>query len=329
MTTRAALNGIHHVTAVTADAAGNHDFYTRVLGMRLVKKTVNQDDTTAYHLFYADAVGTPGSDLTFFDWPAPPEQRGSNAITRVALRVTSGLAYWTDRLEQHGVDHGAIREVDGWATVDFEDPEGQRLRLVEDASGDSHPHTASPVPIANQIRGLAQAELSVTHPDRTARFLTDILGMTERRSFTDAGRTVQVFAIGTGSGSAGELHLREDATGHARQGAGGVHHVAFRIDDDAYDAWVAHYAAHAVRSSGPVDRFYFRSLYAREPNGILIELATDGPGFHADEPIERLGERLSLPPFLEAQRQQIERRLKPIGAPFQTPPKAAPPDTAT
>ncbi len=304
------LKGIHHVTAITADARQNHDFYTGVLGMRLVKKTVNQDDVGAYHLFYADGQGTPGSDLTFFDWPANPERRGSNAVTRTALRVAGehSLQFWADRL---GRRH-AIRDIDGRKILDFEDPEGQRLRLVEDATGTAHPYSASSVPEPHQIRGLGTTELSVADPTRTIPFLEQVMGLVALRQFTDAGETVHVFGAEGAAGAAAELHLRHRPGASARQGAGGVHHVAFRIDDGAYDAWVAHYRALGIRSSGPIDRFYFRSLYAREPSGILIEIATDGPGFDADEPIETMGQRLALPPFLEGRRAEIERGLKPL-----------------
>ncbi len=306
-----ALRGVHHVTAITADAAANHAFYTGVLGMRLVKKTVNQDDTSAYHLFYADGRGTPGSDLTFFDWPAAPASRGSGAVSRTAFRVAGALAFWADRLAAHGISSVAC-DVDGRAALDFDDPEGQRLRLVDDGEGAAHPYDASPVAAPEQIRGLGPVELGVADPEQTASFLTGVLGMAELRGFGDAGRTVQVFAAVGGAGSGAEIHLRAGAGPRARPGAGAVHHVAFRIADDAYDAWVEHYRALGVASSGPVDRFYFRSLYTREPGGILIEIATDGPGFEVDEPIETMGRSLALPPFLEARRVEIERGLKPL-----------------
>ena len=331
MTAPPALKGIHHVTAVTAEASGNHDFYTRVLGMRLVKKTVNQDDTSAYHLFYADGVGSPGSDLTFFDWPIALEARGTDAVTRTSLRVAGPdtLAFWADRLGAHGAHPSPARRLDDRTIIDFEDPEGQRLRFVEDSSGQTSPFDASPIATAHQIRGLGPPELSVADPAATIPFLERVLGLAERRCFTEAGETIHVFAAEGGTGTAAELHLRHRPGAVTRPGAGGVHHIAFRIADDAYDGWIEHYRALGVRSSGPVDRFYFRSLYAREPNGILIEIATDGPGFHADEPIATLGQRLSLPPILEAQRAQIEGKLRKIEAPPQTPPKAAPLATIT
>ncbi len=312
------LHGIHHLTAVSADARGNHDFYTRTLGMRLVKKTVNQDDVSAYHLFYADGVASPGTDLTFFDWPAERERRGTNAIVRTALRVAgkAALEYWLERFDAADVTHGPIQEVDGRLQLEFEDPEGQRLALVDDGgTGPSHPWSRSPVPDAFQIRGLGPITLSVPDLAPSDRFLTEVMAMRRGRSFAapDAqGVTVQVYEMGPG-GPAAELHVREEpGLPRARQGAGAVHHVAFRVGDDEYAAWVARLERLRIASSGPVDRFYFRSLYTREPNGILYEIATDGPGFAMDEPLEALGERLSLPPFLEPQRSAIERNLKPL-----------------
>jgi glyoxalase family protein len=312
------LHGIHHLTAVSADARGNHDFYTRILGMRLVKKTVNQDDVSAYHLFYADGVASPGTDLTFFDWPVERERRGTNSIVRTALRVAgrAALEYWLERLDGAAVPHGPIQEVDGRLQLEFEDPEGQRLALVDDGgTGPSHPWSRSPVPEAFQIRGLGPITLSVPDLAPSDRFLTEVMAMRRGRNYAapDApGVTVQVYDMGAG-GPAAELHVREEpGLSRAQQGAGAVHHVAFRVADDEYAAWVARLERLRIASSGPVDRFYFRSLYTREPNGILYEIATDGPGFAMDEPLEALGERLSLPPFLEPQRSAIERNLKPL-----------------
>jgi glyoxalase family protein len=312
------LHGIHHLTAVSADARGNHDFYTRVLGMRLVKKTVNQDDVSAYHLFYADALGSPGTDLTFFDWPVGRERRGTRSIVRTALRVAGqeALDNWARRLDEAGVRRGPVREVDGRRQLDFEDPEGQRLALVDDGgAGPSHPWDRSPVPEIYQIRGLGPITVSVPGLAPSDRFLTEVMAMRQVRSYAapDApGVTVQVYAMGEG-GPAAELHVRvEPALPPAQPGAGGVHHVAFRVRDEEYGDWVERLRRLRIPSSGPVDRFWFRSLYTREPNGILYEIATDGPGFATDEPIEALGERLVLPPFLEGRRAEIERGLKPI-----------------
>lgn len=312
------LHGIHHLTAVTANARGNHDFYTRVLGMRLVKKTVNQDDVSAYHLFYADGLASPGTDLTFFDWPVGPERRGTGAVVRTALRVAGAgvLEEWAARLDAAGIAHSPVREVGGRLQLDFEDPEGQRLALVDDGgAGPSHPWARSPVPEALQVRGLGPITVSVPNLAPSGAFLTDVMAMRQARRFAAADApdvTVHVYEMG-GGGPDAELHVRvEPGLPPARQGAGGVHHVAFRIPDAAYEGWTDRLQRLGVRSSGPVDRFYFRSLYVREPNGILYEIATDGPGFATDEPMETLGESLSLPPFLEARRTAIERGLKPL-----------------
>jgi len=310
------LTGIHHLTAVTANASGNHDFYTRLLGMRLVKKTVNQDDVSAYHLFYADGQATPGTDLTFFDWPVDRERRGTNSIVRTALRVNgaAALAYWDTRLTELDIPHGPVHEADGRQQIAFEDPEGQRLAMIDDGgAGPAHPWATSPVPPEHQIRGLGPITISVPKLAPSGRFLTDVLAMRAVRIYqAPDDAEVHVYAMGDG-GPAAELHVRIDPQLiTAQPGAGSVHHVAFRIPDADYDAWVDRYNRLGVRSSGPVDRFYFRSLYAREPGGILYEIATDGPGFATDEPMETLGERLALPPFLEAQRAAIERNLKPL-----------------
>jgi glyoxalase family protein len=310
------LTGIHHLTAVTANASGNHRFYTETLGMRLVKKTVNQDDTSAYHLFYADALASPGSDLTFFDWPVGRERRGTHSIVGTGLRVAgeASLRWWAERLAAGGVSHGKIRERGGRLLLDFEDPEGQRLTLVDDGgAGDAHPWERSPVPAEHQIRGLGPITISVPDLAPTDAVLTRVMEMRHAREFRHDSRTVHVYEMGAG-GPAAELHVRvEPDLAPAQAGAGGVHHVAFRTpNEDTYRACAERLRNLRVPSSGPVDRFYFQSLYFREPNGILFEIATDGPGFATDEPLEALGEKLALPPFLEGRRAEIERRLKPL-----------------
>jgi glyoxalase family protein len=310
------LTGIHHLTAVTADAPGNVDFYTRSLGLRLVKKTVNQDDTSAYHLFYADALGSPGTDITFFDWPAPNEVRGTNSIVQTGFRVDGedSLRWWNARLSELGIKHGDIEERDGRLTIDFDDLEGQRLCFVDDGgAGTAHPWDRSPVRAERQIRGLGPITISVPAIEATETVLTDVMGMRRVRQYGEPSRPVHVYEMGEG-GPAAELHVAvEPDLLPARMGSGGVHHVAFRTpDDDTYQDWIEHLQKLRVPSSGPVDRFYFRSLYFREPNGILFEIATDGPGFASDEPAESLGEKLALPPFLEPRRAAIEAKLKPL-----------------
>jgi glyoxalase family protein len=311
------LKGIHHLTAITADASGNHAFYTRVLGMRLVKKTVNQDDVSAYHLFYADGEATPGSDLTFFDWPVARERRGTHSIIRTALRVAGEdtLKWWGERLREHGLSQEPIGERDGRLTLEFEDAEGQRLALIDDdGKGPSHGWNASPVPVEHQIRGLGPISMSVPALEPTDAVLTRVMEMRRVREYALAhGVPVHVYEMGEG-GPASELHVAvEPGLPQARQGAGAVHHVAFRTpNDEEYRGWIERLQEMGIPSSGPVDRFYFRSLYFREPNGVLFEIATDGPGFTADEPLEALGEKLSLPPFLEGRRREIEADLKPL-----------------
>jgi glyoxalase family protein len=313
------LTGIHHLTAISADAPGNVAFYTGVLGMRLVKKTVNQDDVSAYHLFYADALARPGTDLTFFDWPAAPERRGTHSISRTALRVAGEptLRWWVEHLSKAGAQHGDIERRDGRLTLDFEDPEGQRLSLIDDAgTGAAHPWQRSPIPAEHQVRGLGPITLSVPDLAPTAAVLTSVMGMRKKRDYAhgeNAADTVHVYEMGEG-GPPAELHVAvQPELPAARQGAGGVHHVAFRTPDETqYDAWARRLNDMKIPNSGKVDRFYFRSLYFREPNGILFEIATDGPGFATDEPLESLGEKLALPPFLEPRRRQIEAGLKPL-----------------
>jgi glyoxalase family protein len=313
------LTGTHHLTAISANAKGNVDFYTRQLGMRLVKKTVNQDDVSAYHLFYADGIGSPGSDLTFFDWPAAPERRGTNSIIRTALRVDGQdtVEWWARRLKDAGVRAGEITDNDGRATLAFEDPEGQRLAMVDDSgAGDAHPWEKSDVPAEHQIRGLGPITMSVPNLAPTDTVLTSYMNMRKAREYAgphDPNVNVHVYEMGEG-GPAAELHVAvEPELPRSRPGRGAVHHVAFRTPDArGYDAWARRLTELGIPNSGKVDRFYFRSLYFREPNGILFEIATDGPGFHSDEPIETMGERLSLPPFLEGRRREIEAGLKPL-----------------
>jgi glyoxalase family protein len=313
------LTGIHHLTAVSADAPGNVAFYTRTLGMRLVKKTVNQDDVSAYHLFYADALARPGTDLTFFDFQTLPARHGNNSISRTALRVAGEptLQWWKDRLAKAAVRHGEIAERDGRLTLDFEDPEGQRLSLVDDGgAGEAHPWDRSPIPAEHQIRGLGPITLSVPDLAPTDAVLTTVMNTTRIRDYPhpeSPADTVHVYSMGEG-GPAAELHIAvQPDLPRAHPGSGGVHHVAFRTPNETeYDGWASRLRELRVPNSGKVDRFYFRSLYFREPNGILFEIATDGPGFATDEPMEALGEKLALPPFLESRRKEIEAGLKPL-----------------
>jgi glyoxalase family protein len=312
------LKGLHHLTAVTGNPSVNVAFYTQVLGLRLVKKTVNQDDTSAYHLFYGDSLGRPGTEITFFDWPhVGRASRGTGLITATALRVagTAALEAWAGRLADFGLRHGGIREQGGRASLEFADPEGQRLRLVDGGqSPGGEPWPASPVPESMAIRGLHAVHLTVRQAAPTVRLLTALLGFREHDSYTGPeGAVVRQLEAGPG-GPGTEVHVEERPDlGPGRVGIGGVHHVAFRTPDAArQEAWRRRLAEAGVGVTPVIDRFYFRSIYFREPGGVLFEIATEGPGFATDEEAEHLGERLALPPFLEPNRSRIEAGLRPI-----------------
>ncbi|MDQ4100021.1 MAG: ring-cleaving dioxygenase [Chloroflexota bacterium] len=316
------LTGIHHVSNITADARGNLDFYTRALGMRLVKKTVNQDDTSVYHLFYADAEGTPGTDVTFFDIPqAGANHPGSGEVNEIALRVsgTDALAWWQERFDRFGISHGQIETRDGRSLLRFTDPEGQRLALLDDADASipgGTPWARATVPQQYGIRGLGSIRLATAVPEATLHVLTELLGF---RVVDDraAGSNGQRRSIRLESGQGGPngtvyVEVTPEAP-RARLGRGGVHHVAFRVPTfEAHEAWQRYLSDAGMAVTPVIDRFYFRSIYFREPGGVLYELATDEPGFATDEPLETLGESLALPPFLEGQRAQIEARLTPL-----------------
>ena len=312
------LSGIHHLTAISARIRDNHLFFTQSLGMRLVKRSVNQDDVSAYHLFYADAKGSPGTDLTFFDWPVPAEHRGNNSISRTNLRVSGSetLAWWSKHLAALGITQSPVVERDGRLTLDFEDAEGQRLSLIDDkGNGAAHPWERSLVPTQHQVRGLGPIVLSVPDLRATDAILVKAMNMRAVREYPhpENGRQlVHVYEMGEG-GPAAELHVAvQPDLPAARQGAGGVHHVAFRTPDAEYEAWAERLRTLGIPNSGKVDRFWFRSLYFREPNGILFEIASDGPGFGVDENEATLGEKVVLPPFLESRRAEIVGKLKPI-----------------
>ena len=316
------LGGIHHVSAITSDAEKNHEFFTQVLGMRLVKKTVNQDSTSSYHLFYADAVGTPGTDMTYFDIPnAGKTYPGVSSISNTAFRIMSeeALVFWKQRFESLGVEHDEVIERYGRNTLAFRDDEGSRLMLVvDDGKGVPYgiPWNRDDIPEAFSIVGLGPVTLTVRSADPTAAVLTGVLNFTEVGSYPSivaAMPDIRVFTTGEG-GPAAEVHLetRTDLP-IEKPGRGSVHHVAFRITAmEDYDKWEELLRRNGFMTSGKVDRYYFKSIYFREPNGILYELATDEPGFATDEPLESLGETLALPPFLEPRRKEIEASLRPI-----------------
>ena len=317
------LGGLHHVTAVTTRARENVKFYTEVLGLRLVKKTVNQDDVSAYHLFYGDELGRPGTEVTFFDWPhlrVAPNHSGAGEISATELRVPGreALEFWAGRLDEFGVEHGGVEGRDGRSFLAFTDREGQRLRLMDDTGASvpgGTPWDESQVPQEVGIRGLGAVELTVRDLGPTAWVLTEVLGFRQTsESARDGGRDV-VFEAGPGGPGTEVRVVEEPGAPPARLGRGGVHHVAFRTpDDEEHAEWRERIRAAGLGVTPQIDRYYFRSIYFREPGGVLFEIATDGPGFTSDEDAAHLGERLSLPPFLEERREEIEARLEPIPA---------------
>ena len=315
------LQGLHHVHAVTGNAPPNVDFYNRVLGLRLVKKTGKQDDVPASYLFFTDKTGTPGTDMRFFDWPrTAPERRGTDSIVNTMFRVNGrdALIYWEGRLKENGVTPGPIAEFRGALSLRFEDPEGQRLTLVDDGGApfDGEVWEGSDIPAAFALRGFYGVVLSVPAAEQLAMILTRILNFEEiDRRPTPGNALEEVIIYGMDGGGPGrEVHVvvqPNEARGYL--GRGGTHHVAFRLRDDAEQAaWLQHLNSVGLPNSGVVDRFWFKSLYFRVSNGILFELATDGPGFGIDEDPDHLGERLVLPPFLEGRRRQIEAGLRPL-----------------
>lgn len=309
------VHGIHHITSITGDAPANYRFYTSVLGLRLVKKTVNQDDTTAYHLFYADAEGSPGTDITFFDWPsAPPARRGTDRISGTVFRVAddAALEYWQQRLADNRIVPEQPQQHMGRTVMRFEDAEGQPLALAVDNNA---PDAAvywegGGVPEPHAIRGFFAVELEVPSLQQVDPFLTQLLSM-ERTGEGDGATHCYTM---DGGGPGREVWIRENPDASpAVSGRGAVHHVAFRLRDGGeYQQWAQRLNQFGVPNSGEVDRFYFQSLYFRVSRGILFELATDGPGFAVDENSETLGQVLALPPFLEPRRASIEARLVPL-----------------
>jgi glyoxalase family protein len=303
------------VTCIAGDAQENVDFYSGVLGMRLVKKSVNQDSPGTYHLFYADGDGHPGTDITFFPWPEmPPAKAGIGLAMEVSLAVPLGsLEYWSDRLAEHGIPVGEVEMRRQTAALPFSDPHGLPVTLHETA--DERVFTAwsgGPVPAERQIRGLHSVRLWERDLAATSAFLTGVLG------FVDLGREKEWTAFGVDGGASGcYLEIQEIPDGdRGRWGTGGVHHVAWRVPDVDTELQVRDRIERARRRPTEViDRFWFKSVYFLEPGGVLFELATDGPGFTVDENPATLGERLVLPPWLEPHRKEIESQLPALHAP--------------
>jgi len=296
------LEGIHHITAITSDAPGNLDFYARVLGLRLVKKTVNQDDPTVYHLFYADEKGSPGADLTFFEYPgAAPGRPGAGMVHRVVWRVGSdeGLAFWADRLAGEGV---ATERSE--ATLRFRDPEGLDHELSVTDRDDApliadHPEVAAEV----ALQGFDAVRAYSADPSASRHLLEKGLG------FNPAGAAAWE---ARGERRGGVISYDEPPAEPARPGAGTVHHVAWASTMDEHPAWRDRASQGGARPTEVIDRFWFRSIYFREPSGVLFEIASMGPGFDADEDPAHLGEKLVLPPRFEPMRERIEANLTPL-----------------
>ncbi|GEL78632.1 ring-cleaving dioxygenase [Tenuibacillus multivorans] len=316
------LLGIHHLSAMTADAKGNVDFYTKILGMRMVKKTVNQDDPSVYHLFYGDEIGHPGTELTFFEIPrAGQNHNGNQSISTTSLRVPNdeALEYWEQRLTEHDVEHEGIVEQYGRKVLPFKDFENQRLILVSDEQNrgvaGGTPWNKSAADPKYGIIGLGPIHLTIPNLEPTEAILTKLMGFRRAGEYQHHSTGKEVIVFETGEGGTGaelHIHVRTDLPPE-RLGRGGVHHVAFRVEnEEKIREYLEQLNEIGIGNSGFVDRFYFRSVYFREPNGILFELATDGPGFDTDEDAEHLGESLALPPFLEPRREEIEGKLKPI-----------------
>jgi glyoxalase family protein len=309
------LGGIHHITAITGSAAENLAFYTQVLGLRLIKKTVNFDDPYTYHLYYGDAVGRPGTALTFFPWQhLPPGRPGPGMVTAIAFAIEKGaLDYWWKRLRRFGLD---VREDQrfGDPLLQFKDPDGLGLELI----GTDQPATVSvweigPVPPSESIKGFHSATQSAGALDASRSLLSGPMGMTAAGVEGDRHR----FKISQGP-SAGIYYdlIADQGTPKGEMGSGSVHHIAFRTpDDESQKQWQALLRQRGLAVTPVRDRSYFRSIYFHEPGGVLFEIATDGPGFTIDEPVEHLGQSLKLPPQYEPIREAIESRLPPLGYP--------------
>ena len=310
------LKGIHHVTAITSSAEKNYEFFTFTLGMRLVKKTVNQDDIQTYHLFFADDKGAAGTDMTFFDFPGIPKgTHGTNEIYKTAFRVPSDAAldYWLKRFEKYEVKNKGIQEVFGKKTISFVDFDEQQYMLVSDENNEGvaagTPWQNGPVPLEFAITGLGPIHVRIAEFDYFKKVLETAM---EFKEIAKEG-SMHLFEVGEGGNGAQVIVEHNTLLPNGRQGFGTVHHTAFRVEDTkTLNEWNDRLRNFGFNTSGYIDRFFFESIYARVAPGVLFELATDGPGFMGDEPYETVGEKLSLPPFLEGKREQIEAMVRPI-----------------
>jgi glyoxalase family protein len=308
------MSGLHHVTAIAGNALRNLDFYTRTLGLRLVKRTVNFDDPGTYHLYYGDESGHPGTVLTFFPWEHAVKGRlGVGETQQTAFRVTTrALGYWTQRFIEKGVAHETLEKRFGESILPFSDPDGMSLALVGVPAAENEPGWSNgEIAAEHAIRGFYGVSLLLDDAARTGAILTDVLGLNEAGR---EGAIVRYRAAGAGPGAVVDIRRSESQRGH--QGRGSVHHIAFRAADDAEQAAMAQklVTQHGVHPTDQRDRNYFRSIYFREPGGVLFEIATDIPGFAVDEPVASLGSALKLPPFLEPHRREIEKALPALEA---------------
>ena len=302
--------GLHHVTAIAADPQRNLDFYTQVLGLRFVKRTVNFDDPGTYHFYFGDDLGSPGTILTFFPWPgATKGRKGAGEVTATSFSVpTASLDYWENRLEGKGLAVESLGERFAKQVLTFSDPDGMPIELVANSdAGEAKPSRFASIPAQHAIRGFFGVTLLERSPEKTAALL-NVMGFHKAAA---EGNRIRFTALGDALGKHIDLLIEPDAAYH-RLGAGSVHHIAFRAkDDEAQKQWREEIGKH-VDVTPVMDRTYFHSVYFREPGGVLFELATDPPGFTFDEPAESLGEQLRIPQWLEPQRQSIESRLAPI-----------------
>ncbi|MFF2455584.1 ring-cleaving dioxygenase [Peribacillus simplex] len=310
------LKGIHHVTAITSSAEKNYEFFTNILGMRLVKKTVNQDDIQTYHLFFADDVGGPGTDMTFFDFPGIPKGvHGTNEISKTSFRVPNdaALEYWVKRFDRLEVSNKGIQEQFGKKTISFVDFDDQQYQLISDENNKGVaagiPWQKGPIPLEYAITGLGPIFIRIANFDYFKEMMEKVLLFNE----IDKEESFHLFEVGEGGNGAQVIVEHNSILPQARQGFGTVHHTAFRVEDrSVLEEWIKRMESFQFHTSGYVDRHFFESLYVRVAPQILFEFATDGPGFMGDEPYETLGEKLSLPPFLEPKRDQIEKLVRPI-----------------
>lgn len=310
------IRGLHHVTAMTSSAENIYRFFSDILGLRLIKKTINQDDIETYHLYFTDDMGSAGTDMTFFDFPGIAKgTKGTDSISRTSFRVKNdeALNYWISRFNEHNVDHGELQERFGRKYVEFEDFDEQRYQLISDENdhgvAPGIPWKNTDVPAEYAIIGLGPAFVTIENFEHMQTVLVDVLGF----QLKDAEGSFHLFEVGEGGNGGSIIVEHRDDLPKASQGFGNVHHLALRVaDESALKFWINRINQLEFPNSGFVERFYFQSEYFMAAPHVLFELATDGPGFLEDETYEHAGEKLSLPPFLEPKRKEIEEFVRPF-----------------